>query len=52
MALGAAFLRARAFCAWLTDTLGVHAVFGQITSGIDAMKKIKKDDVMKSVRVA
>ena len=31
---------------------GVHTVFGQITSGLDAMKKIKKDDVMKSVRVA
>src|SRR3954468_7275882 len=31
---------------------GVHTVFGQITSGIDAMKKIKKDDVMKTVRVS
>src|SRR3954469_4365728 len=31
---------------------GVHTVFGQIVSGLDAMKKIKKDDVMKSVRVA
>lgn len=30
---------------------GVHTVFGQIVSGLDAMKKIKKDDVMKSVRV-
>jgi peptidyl-prolyl cis-trans isomerase B (cyclophilin B) len=31
---------------------GVHTVFGQIVSGLDAMKKIKKDDVMKSVRVS
>src|SRR6266436_2485127 len=31
---------------------GVHTVFGQIVSGLDAMKKIKKDDVMKTVRVA
>jgi peptidyl-prolyl cis-trans isomerase B (cyclophilin B) len=30
---------------------GVHTVFGQIVQGLDAMKKIKKDDVMKSVRV-
>jgi peptidyl-prolyl cis-trans isomerase B (cyclophilin B) len=30
---------------------GVHTVFGQIVSGLDAMKKIRKDDVMKSVRV-
>jgi len=30
---------------------GVHTVFGQISSGLDAMKKIKKDDVMKTVRV-
>jgi peptidyl-prolyl cis-trans isomerase B (cyclophilin B) len=30
---------------------GVHTVFGQIVQGIDAMKKIKKDDVMTSVRV-
>ena len=30
---------------------GVHTVFGQIVQGIDAMKKIKKDDVMNSVRV-
>jgi peptidyl-prolyl cis-trans isomerase B (cyclophilin B) len=31
---------------------GVHTVFGKITSGIEAMKTIQKDDVMKSVRVA
>jgi peptidyl-prolyl cis-trans isomerase B (cyclophilin B) len=30
---------------------GVHTVFGQIVQGIDAMKKIKKDDAMISVRV-
>ena len=30
---------------------GVHTVFGQIVQGLDVMKKIKKDDVMKSVRV-
>jgi peptidyl-prolyl cis-trans isomerase B (cyclophilin B) len=30
---------------------GVHTVFGQIVQGLDAMKKIKKDDVMKTVRV-
>jgi peptidyl-prolyl cis-trans isomerase B (cyclophilin B) len=30
---------------------GVHTVFGQITSGLDVMKSIKKDDVMNSVRV-
>ena len=30
---------------------GVHTVFGQIVQGIDAMQKIKKDDVMTSVRV-
>jgi peptidyl-prolyl cis-trans isomerase B (cyclophilin B) len=30
---------------------GVHTVFGQIVQGLDAMKKIKKDDVMNSVRV-
>ena len=30
---------------------GVHTVFGQIVQGLDAMKKIRKDDVMKSVRV-
>jgi peptidyl-prolyl cis-trans isomerase B (cyclophilin B) len=31
---------------------GVHTVFGQIVSGLDAMKKIKKDNVMKTVRVS
>jgi peptidyl-prolyl cis-trans isomerase B (cyclophilin B) len=31
---------------------GVHTVFGQITSGLDVMQSIKKDDVMNSVRVA
>jgi peptidyl-prolyl cis-trans isomerase B (cyclophilin B) len=31
---------------------GVHTVFGKITSGIDVMKKIEKNDVMNSVRVA
>jgi peptidyl-prolyl cis-trans isomerase B (cyclophilin B) len=31
---------------------GVHTVFGKITSGIDVMQKIKKNDVMNSVRVA
>jgi peptidyl-prolyl cis-trans isomerase B (cyclophilin B) len=31
---------------------GVHTVFGKITSGIDVMQQIKKDDVMTSVRVA
>lgn len=31
---------------------GVHTVFGQIVEGIDAMKKIEKNDVMNSVRVA
>ena len=31
---------------------GVHTVFGKITDGLDVMKKITKDDVMKSVRVA
>lgn len=30
---------------------GVHTVFGKITEGLDAMKKIKKDDAMKTVRV-
>ena len=30
---------------------GVHTVFGQIVQGLDAMKKIRKDDVMKTVRV-
>ncbi len=31
---------------------GVHTVFGQITAGLDVMKKIKQNDVMNSVRVA
>ena len=31
---------------------GVHTVFGQITSGLDVMSKIQKNDVMNSVRVA
>ena len=31
---------------------GVHTVFGKITKGLDVMKKIQKDDVMNSVRVA
>jgi peptidyl-prolyl cis-trans isomerase B (cyclophilin B) len=31
---------------------GVHTVFGQITSGLDAMKNIERNDVMNSVRVA
>jgi peptidyl-prolyl cis-trans isomerase B (cyclophilin B) len=31
---------------------GVHTVFGKITDGIDVMKKIAKNDVMNSVRVA
>ena len=31
---------------------GVHTVFGKITSGLDAMKKIVGNDVMNSVRVA
>jgi peptidyl-prolyl cis-trans isomerase B (cyclophilin B) len=30
---------------------GVHTVFGQITSGLDVMKKIVANDVMTSVRV-
>ena len=30
---------------------GVHTVFGQITSGLDVMKKIVANDVMESVRV-
>ena len=30
---------------------GVHTVFGQITGGLDAMKKIAQDDAMTSVRV-
>ena len=31
---------------------GVHTVFGQITGGLDVMKKIKGNDVMNSVRVS
>ena len=31
---------------------GVHTVFGQITAGLDAMKKIKANDFMNSVRVS
>jgi peptidyl-prolyl cis-trans isomerase B (cyclophilin B) len=31
---------------------GVHTVFGKITSGLDIMKKIERNDVMNSVRVA
>ena len=31
---------------------GVHTVFGQITTGIDNMKKIGPNDVMNSVRVS
>lgn len=31
---------------------GVHTVFGQVTAGLDVMKKIKQNDVMNSVRVA
>jgi peptidyl-prolyl cis-trans isomerase B (cyclophilin B) len=31
---------------------GVHTVFGKITTGIDVMKQIKKNDVMTKVRVA
>ena len=31
---------------------GVHTVFGKITKGIDVMKKIQKNDVMNTVRVA
>ncbi|HEY5492623.1 MAG TPA: peptidylprolyl isomerase [Gemmatimonadaceae bacterium] len=31
---------------------GVHTVFGQITSGLDVMQKIKANDVMTKVRVA
>jgi peptidyl-prolyl cis-trans isomerase B (cyclophilin B) len=30
---------------------GVHTVFGQITSGLDVMQKIKANDVMTKVRV-
>jgi len=31
---------------------GVHTVFGQITAGLDVMKKIKQNDFMTTVRVA
>jgi len=31
---------------------GVHTVFGKITTGIDIMKKLARNDVMNSVRVA
>lgn len=31
---------------------GVHTVFGQVTSGIDAVQQIKGNDVMTSVRVS
>lgn len=31
---------------------GVHTVFGQITEGIEVMKKIRKNDEIKKVRVA
>src|SRR5512143_2017288 len=31
---------------------GVHTVFGKITTGLDVMKKIERNDVMNSVRVA
>lgn len=31
---------------------GVHTVFGKVVEGIDAVRKIAKDDVMTSVRVA
>jgi peptidyl-prolyl cis-trans isomerase B (cyclophilin B) len=31
---------------------GVHTVFGKITGGLDVMKKLAKNDVMNSVRVA
>ncbi len=31
---------------------GVHTVFGQITTGLDVMKKIGPNDVMNSVRVS
>ena len=30
---------------------GVHTVFGKITSGLDVMKQIRKDDAIKQVRV-
>src|SRR5215510_5456215 len=31
---------------------GVHTVFGKVTTGIDIVQKIQKDDVMNSVRVS
>ena len=31
---------------------GVHTVFGKITTGIDVMQKMRKNDVMNSVRVS
>ena len=31
---------------------GVHTVFGQITDGLDVMKKIKQNDTMTTVRVS
>ena len=31
---------------------GVHTVFGQINKGLDFMKKLERNDVMNSVRVA
>ncbi|MGH9884715.1 MAG: peptidylprolyl isomerase [bacterium] len=31
---------------------GVHTVFGQITTGLDVMEKLQKNDVMNSVRVS
>lgn len=31
---------------------GVHTVFGKVTSGLDAMKKISQNDSMTTVRVA
>ena len=31
---------------------GLHTVFGQITTGLDVMKKIKQNDSMTTVRVA
>ena len=31
---------------------GVHTVFGKIKTGLDVMKKIERNDVMNSVRVA
>jgi peptidyl-prolyl cis-trans isomerase B (cyclophilin B) len=31
---------------------GVHTVFGKVTKGIDAVKQIKANDTITSVRVA